>query len=528
MQKIRQLARMAPDDKGIFAIRRDFSGGVNTRQHPSKLKDTQVRSLDNWDISTPGQMTKRLGLTLSGGEIGDNTILALHRYARQGYADAFICYEDVNVREWSGTGDWSAALDDSGVPDFSASTDIGIVNIKKSGVTPDDVFIVQNGVDNAHEFHKDTSNVWTITDLGSTAGTGSDSPPNSTVMAWYGNRLWVLKNDLLYFSAAYSSAYSTAFDTVTDIFRIPVGQERGIVPTRDAGMIIMGREAIWALAPSATPEATDKPEPIITNRGVVSKKGWVNAGDDIYFFSQDGFRALRRTVQDKLQTGSDYPESYLLKSEFDDINWSYIDKLSMEYYDNRIFISVPTSATTYDTWVYFLPTRSFMVIKDWKPRCWGKFLVSNQERLYLGEDGDGNVYQALSGYTDNATAITATFESKEEDFGQPLIYKSGGEIEIETLAAGGETSISVYVALDGESYQSVGAISLASEDAPTLPVDLPFTLSDSFMIRGKFHLESLGRFRTMQVKLVNSDSNTADITVYGYSIVTFAEEYENE
>jgi hypothetical protein len=84
------------------------------------------------------------------------------------------------------------------------------------------------------------------------------------------------------------------------------------------------------------------------------------------------------------------------------------------------------------------------------------------------------------------------------------------------------------VALDGQNFQSLGSLDLSSATAPVLPIDLPFSLADTYVIRDKFHLDSLGRWKTIQVKLENTDKNTESIKAYGYSIVTFPEEYENE
>jgi len=197
---------------------------------------------------------------------------------------------------------------------------------------------------------------------------------------------WILKNDQLFFSAAYSADYGGAFDTPTDVYRIPVGIERGIVSTRDTGMVIMGRDAIWGLAPSATPVATDKPEPLVTNHGVVSKKGFVNAGDDIYYFAQDGFRSLKRTVQDKLQGVVSYPISYQLKTETESINWSYIENLQMEYFDNKVFIVVPTGATTTTLWMYYPITNAFDTASGLAIRSMSKYKVAGEERLYIGKN----------------------------------------------------------------------------------------------------------------------------------------------
>jgi hypothetical protein len=178
--------------------------------------------------------------------------------------------------------------------------------------------------------------------------------------------------------------------------------------------------------------------------------------------------------------------------------------------------------------------QKFAVIDGWSPRCWLKYKVSGEQRLYYAKHGNGAIYRAWNSYEDEGatattgTAITGTFEGREEDLGHPMVYKCGGELEIESLAAGSDNTLSVYVSIDGEGYQLLGTVDLDNEDAPTLPVSLPFSLADSFRVREKFHLDSLGRWKTIQVKIVNSDENTDKITVYGYNIVSFLEEYENE
>lgn len=514
-----------PDDSPLFVIRKDFSGGVNSKQHASTIGENQAEVLYNTDLSVLGETSKRLGSTLIGNDVGDVSPAALHNFEIQGSDDQLLMYEDDTLWKWAGTGNWASLKND-----FTTSTDVGIISAKESGLSPDDIVVVQNGEDNA--FRVDSAG--NLQDLGSTAGTGSDSPPKSTVMCWYGNRVWVLLNDLLYFSAAYSADYSSAFDTVSDVFRLPVGEERVIIPTRDTGMVVMGKEQIWGLNPSAVPVATDKPEPLITNMGVVSKRGAVAYGDSIYFFSQDGFRELKRTIQDKLQVGVSYPISYRLKTQHDRISWANISKLSIKAWDNKIFISVPTSATTFDTWVYFPVIDAFMIITGWSPTCWATFKISGEERLYYGQVSQGKVNRAWYGYTDEGattttgTAITMTVNGREENLGQPLVYKVGGELEIEAEVAGSGDSLTINVAIDGGAFTNLGTVSLTSDTAPTLPINLPFSLSDSYVVREKFHLESLGRFRTIQVEIINSDENTDPIKAYGYNITSFQESYENE
>jgi len=517
-------ATNAGDDERLVVVRKDFSGGLNTRQHAVEIGDAQASLLYNVDVGIAGQTSKRLGSVLIGNDIGDDTPVRLHNYVIQGGTDQLLMYEDTHLWKWTGVGDWAYLKNN-----FTASTDCGMVSAKMSGVSPDDIVIVQNGVDNAFSLKSDGS----MTDLGSTSGTGNDSPPKSTVMCWYGNRVWVLKNDLLYYSDAYSANYATAFDTASYVFRLPVGAEKILLATRDMGIVVMGFNAIWSLAPSVTPAATDITQPLLTDMGCVSKKGAVIVGDDIYFFSQDGLRALKRTVQDKLQLGASFPLSYRLKTEFEAINWAYISQLSMEYFDNKVFIAVPTGAATYDTWVYYPALDSFIVVTGWSPACWATYKVNGEERLYYGKQGDGTVYRAWYGYTDegttttDGTAINYQEEGRKENVGQPLLNKIGGEVEIKVKSSG-NYDIAVYASFDEADYTSLGTINMAA-GTPTLDVALPFTLTEPTTISKKFHLDSYGHWKNIQLKLQHNATNASDeITVLERNITTFQEELENE
>ena len=502
-----------PDDQRLFVIRRDFSGGVNNRLHSSRIGENQAEVLDNWDIGIPGEIHKRPGYSAIANDVGADSPVILHNYEIQGTAAQFLMYEDTHLHKWTGTGNWASLK-----ANFTASTDVGIITCKMSGITPDDIVIVQNGTE-AFAFKSDGTPLDLIDEK-------THKPTLTTVMAWYGNRVWLLKNDLLYFSDAYPADYGEAFNTTP--FRLPVGEERALLATRDFGIIVCGKNAIWAINPSPSPVATDQIEPLLTNIGVVSKKGAIIGGDDIYFFSQDGFRALKRTGLDKLQMGADYPISYKLKTEFERISWANISKLSMEYFDNKIFISVPTGAATFDLWVYYPVNDSFAIVRDADVSCWGKFKVSGEERLYAGEVGDGVVNHFWTGLNDSGTAIEADFVGREEDFQQPLIKKVGGEVEIEASSAGGEFALSVYAAFDGKSFEQLGTLALDEGDAPTLPIDLPFDLADRYVVRKKFPIDKYGAFRTIQIKVVNEELNTDPVILYAYQVVTFPEEYQEK
>lgn len=517
------------DDMPLVVKYEDFSAGESTRQHASKLLPNQGETIQNWDIMVPGELRKIPGYTLVE-DLSNNAGLGLFGYEPDGGTNLLVAVHGTTLATWPGSGTFTSRK-----TNFTTGLKTTILKAGESG--EGDVFLVSNGTDNVFRFEPDV--LGTPQDLGDT----NTSPPKTTVMAYYRNRVWGLKSNLLYFSDAFPADYSTAFDRTTNAFRVPVGTERALIPIRDTGYVIIGADQIWGLSPSFTPGANDEPQKLL-DIGCSAGNTAKQVGDDVWFLASDGVRGVFRTQQDKLQMGQSFPLSFLLKSRFEDINWAYINKATAVYWDNKYMIALPTGASTYnnEVWIFYpsllvnignnIMVPASMVITGWNVAEWAKMKVSNEERLYAIDSNDGSVYRMWTinnlTYNNNGTAITSTVSCKEEDFGQPLVYKNGGEIEVECEVAGSGNSLTVNVAVDGGSFQTLGTVSLTSATAPTLPVSLPFSLADSYVIREKFHLDSLGRFRTIQVQVINSDSNTDPIVVYRIIITTFPEEYQNE
>jgi hypothetical protein len=398
-----------------------------------------------------------------------------------------------------------------------------MVKAYKTGVG--DVTLIGNGTDNWYEMTPG----YAMSDLGSTVATGNDSPPKSTVATFYRNRLWILDADLLYYSDASPSDYATAFDTVAQAYRIPVGEERALYGTRDLGIIVCGKDQIWALNPSVVPVATDKPEKLL-DIGVVTGKTFCQVGDDYMFLATDGVRGLKRTVQDKIQLGDSKPISYRLKDEFATINWTYIHKACAVYFQNKYFISMPKvgSTTNNMVWVYYPSTDAWSVIDGWNVSAWSVFKVNGEERLYAGDSTDGKVYRAWSGASDNGTAISFILEGREEDFGNPLVKKVGAEIKVEGKPSG-NYDLSVYIALDGGGYNLVGTMNL-NTTLITFPTTFPVTFYPDATAYKKFHLDSYGPFYNLTYKITNNDvtTNAEDVTIYEVSLTAMSDEYISE
>lgn len=506
--------RYSGDDKEIFVIRKDFSGGQNNRIHGSNLADNQATVLSNVELSVPGQRSKRRGATLVE-DISNNPITGLLGFNPDGSTFQLVATEGTTLWTWPSTGSFISRK-----TDFTTSLQTTMFKIGESG--ENDVFVVGNGTDNWFRFSP--SNYASPQDLGN----GNTSPPRSTVGLYYRNRFWVLKSNQLYWSDAFATDYSTAFDRTTNAYRIPVGTEQAVIGIRDAGIVALGADQVWGINPSIVPAATDKPEKIL-DIGCVAGNTAVQVGDDVYFLASDGVRGVFRTAQDKLQLGSSYPLSYALKEEFESLSWAYITKACAVYFENKYLISVPVDASTYnnEVWVYYPATQGWSVISGWNVSAWAKLKINGQEFLFYGDANDGKVLKAFSGFSDNGSAITYTEEGKKEDFSQALIKKVGGVLKVRALSSG-SYDIDVYASKDDEAYTLLGTMNLAG-NAPTLPVTLPFTLSGTNIVEEQFHLDSLGEFLQLRIKLAHDDLNGSDdITIYDWSVTTYATEYQSE
>jgi len=501
---------MAGDDTQIFAIRNDFTGGINTRNHGSRIGDNQATILLNVDIGTPGETKKRPGITLIE-DIGDNVGIECFGFAPAGGTEEVIAVHGTKLEGWTGSGSFTEHK-----TDFSSATAYSLIKGGESG--ENDVLFIQNGTDNAFRMNQSHS----FQDLGDT----NTSPPITLVNLWYRNRWWTLENNKLSWSDAFSADYSGAFDRTNDYFNMPVGQERALIGIRDQGIIALGEDEIWGINPSTTPVGTDKPEKLL-EYGCVANRTAIQVGDDIMYLARDGVRGLFRSQQDKLQSGRTEPLSYTLKDEFDSITWSSISKACAIYFDNKYFLALPvdSSTTNNEVWVYYPALQAWMVITGWNVAGWGKIRINGEEKLYAIDSTDGKVYQAWSGYDDNGTAINYQEEGRKENIGKPLILKNGGEVRVRALSSG-DYDLTISISLDDGEYQTLGTMSLKG-NSPTLPATLPFTLADDNIVEDVFSIDAYGPWRQLRIKIQHNATNVSDdIIIYERGVVTYEEEYQ--
>jgi hypothetical protein len=501
------------DDALLFILRRDLSGGINTRQNDVNIADNQATVLKNVDISIPGETSKRPGATL---------IQSLSSYSGTGLfgfqpdAGTFrlVSAFGNQLKSWLTTGSSFGSL-----ASHTALTVDTMVNMIKAGESGEnDVLMIMNGTDPMLRMNQ--------TPAFQALSNASLGPPITRVATYYRNRLWTVKSNLLAYSDAFPADYDLAF-AATNAFRMPVGTERAIIGVRDSGLVILGEDQIWSINPSPTPAATDKPEKLL-DLGCVAGDTAVQVGDDIYFMAKDGVRGVFRTQQDKLQLGVSYPVSFVLKDQLDSVNWRYINKACSVFFDNKYFIAIPTGASTYNNqvWVYYPASQGWAVIDGWDVAKFAKFDVGGKETLFYIDSVNAKVYLAWEGFTDAGTAISYIEEGKEEDCGAPLEKKVGGEVAVKAIASG-DFDIKVYIALDNGGYNYIGMLNLGA-GLVTFPLTFPVTFPANAIVYKKFHIANLGQWYRAKVKLESSEVNTAKITILERQIIAYKTDYLTE
>ena len=314
---------------------RDLSGGANSRQAANNILPNQATLLYNVDISVPGETRRRPGIDLIE-DLSNDAGTGAFGFEPAGGTNELLVTHGTKLEGWTGSGTFTEHK-----IDFSSGLATTIIKAGESG--ENDVALISNGTNEVFRMKQNH----TFQGLGDT----NTSPPLTTVMTYYRNRVWALKDNGLYYADAFPADYSVAFDRTSNYFGVPVGEEMGIVGIRDAGLVAIGKDAIYSLNPSLTPAATDRPEKVL-DIGCLAANTVQLVGDDIWFFAKDGLRGMFRTQLDKMQSGTSFPLSYLLKDNYDDIRWARIQYACGMYYDNKYFLSITTGNSNYNNQVW--------------------------------------------------------------------------------------------------------------------------------------------------------------------------------
>lgn len=178
-----------------------------------------------------------------------------------------------------------------------------------------------------------------------TVATGSI--PNSDMAIYSQNRLWaIVGKDSLFASDVLDF---TAWTEITNQFNLSTGDSNYLVtvfPFGDSTLIVFKNRSILALQ-GVDGALTDVVATEITRQvGAVGINSVVSVGPDLVYMSDRNINLLSLTQTNNAIQHKTLPLSTPIKKIFDRVNWDYGYKVSMGYWDNKLYVALPLDNAT--------------------------------------------------------------------------------------------------------------------------------------------------------------------------------------
>jgi len=231
---------------------------------------------------------------------------------------------------------------------------------------------------------------------------------------------------------------------------LAAGEITGLCPHGDFVVVFTGGAGYWVIGTAAADFRTQ----LFSNHGCVAHRTiqsvrhlllWLSA-DGVYMY--DG-RAVERISEDVRET--------IAATSADDMAKAH----SFVFYD-RYYLMWPGHCLWLD-----LLTRKWGTNTAWDWRCStvSTYTSSQQQRLYGAQTGHARAWQLETGTTDNGTAITAEWSSRDWDMGLPAHEKRVHLVEVKWKKATGTAVVTLYNGTGNEIQSEI--MDLASTDYAT-------------------------------------------------------------
>lgn len=359
---------------------------------------------------------------------------------------------------------------------------------------------------------------------GALGNSNADPPVGATILLWHAGRMWAAgfpgstsgkEDDAIWVSAALTFGTGD-WNGTTRNFRIGGGEGdpiMGLASMQDFTLAVLKQNSVWLVQTDPTVTVTNyqaqvAPEALSFGTGCVGKRAFTVYGNDLLFVSPDRtFRSLRRMQAAAGQYELSAPLSLPIQPYVDRINWTYAHLIAVKKYRELVFWSVPLDSSTTPDTVFVWNGRLGKwvgVWTGWTPNCWEVTRFSGVNRLVFGQN-DGKVRQWKdtasatddNTYLDDATAITTKLWLRSFLFQEPLNDKEAFHCEARFNSSNAVVTFTMVA--DGDDLKTwTGDV---RRQDPTLPVTLPFVLSNPTNIPVRRGLRGLSSWNEAYLKI---------------------------
>lgn len=430
---------------------------MNNSNQPDQLLDEECVLIQNGITNGTGYLDKRAGNAFVGNELtSSNPVTGLFTFIVDGGSPKELRMQTTKL-QYNNAGTWTDI--DTG---FTTGLDTWFTQANNK-------VYISNGTDNIHSYDGST-----VTDLGNT------TYPNAKYTAFWKNYMFVagsgVLNSTTYKNRVWFSNLGTpdTFTTATDWFDVgksdgqeitgiyPLGEFLVIFKRRSVHILTGSNPSEWILSASVNNLLT-----ISNGIGCVSAKSIVQVGNDLWFMSDDGMRSVRRNEQGATPLMGIVSGN--INTTIDEINWSYASKIASVFFDNKVYVAIPTGTSQTNNKILVANTRvsldnptnpyPWFVYTGWTPYCWNIHL-SGTPVLHYGDSLKTNVIQGETGTSDVVGTIDFDVRGKMIDLKAPEMRKTVRFIKY-GVTGGGDYDLDFYTSTDGTTYTFRDAINLS-------------------------------------------------------------------
>ena len=170
---------------------------------------------------------------------------------------------------------------------------------------------------------------------------GFSSIPNSNQATYCQNRMWVVNgkdnisaSDVLDF---------TAYDDIANSFNLNTGSSDYVVtsyPFGDNGLVVFKYKSSIMLQNVQGSLANVTATEVTRQLGIIGINAVTAVGPDLVYMTDRDITTIRLNLQNNLQASTE-PLSRNIKSIISRVNWTQAYRVSMAYWDNKLFVALP-------------------------------------------------------------------------------------------------------------------------------------------------------------------------------------------
>lgn len=243
--------------------------------------------------------------------------------------------------------------------------------------------------------------------------------PNATFALYAQDRLWaIVGKDSLYASDALAF---TTFTQITSQFHISPGDSNHLVtayPFGDDAIVVFKNRSILLLQ-GVSGSLSDVDAVEITRQvGAVGINAVTSVGPDLVYVSDRNINLLSLTTTNNSVQHKILPLSAPIQKIFDRVNWEYGYKISVGYWDNKLYVALPLDNATVCSSIVVHNFVTGQWFGEWNfNSSLGMAILGFEVAPYLGLQRlqliteDGKIFVLTDGYYDLMGTVQAHIET---------------------------------------------------------------------------------------------------------------------